>query len=353
MKSIRDLLEPTTFMTPYQAPTEVCITVDTEFSIGGAFANPTANKPVGLQRVLCEVDEKEEGLGFLLDTFAAYGISATFFVEALNHCYFGDAPMQALAHRILASSQDVQLHLHPCWTTFRNPQWQTDLPRAQRSDSWVGLSADETYDLIQLGLQTFERWQLPRPIAFRTGNLQPTTAIYKAMAQLQIPLSSHIAPPIHRSPDPTFHLSGGRHWLHGVLELPVLSYIELRIGSWQRQHSFTVVATSVNEIDNLLWAARQHGISPIVILAHPFDFIKASDQQYVRIRRNRLNQDRLRHLCRFVHQHPRDFVSVSFRQGMDKWLQAQGTENPRLKVSPFGVVRRLAENSLNDLLWTY
>jgi hypothetical protein len=133
----------------------------------------------------------------------------------------------------------------------------------------------------------------------------------------------------------------------------VLSYTELQIGPWQRQHSFTVVATSVNEMENLLWTARRRGISPIVIVAHPFDFIKASDQQYLRIRRNRTNQDRLLHLCRFLHRHPHDFVSVSFRQGKDRWLQAEGTENPRIKVSPFSVVRRLAENGLNELLWSF
>jgi len=340
-------------MTPHLAPTEVCITVDTEFSIGGAFDNPTVHKPIGPQRVLCDVDGKEEGLGILLDTFAEYGISATFFVEALNHCYFGDAPMRTLAQRILDASQDVQLHLHPCWTTFSNPLWQTDIRRAKRSDSWLDLSVNETYELINLGLQTFERWQLPRPIAFRTGNLQATAAIYQAMADLQIPLSSNVAPPISHSLDPMFHLTGGRHWLHGVLELPVLSYTELRLGPWQRNHSFTMGATSVNEIDDLLWAARRTGISPIVTIAHPFDFIKASDPQYSRLRCNRINQDRLRHLCRFLHQHPQDFVSVSFSQGKDRWLQAQGTTNPQIKVSPFAVVRRLTENSLNDMFWSF
>jgi hypothetical protein len=340
-------------MTSQIAPTEVCITVDTEFSIGGAFDNPLVYAPVGPQRVLCEIEGKEEGLGFLLDTFADYGISATFFVEALNHCYFGDAPMQAIAQRILTASQDVQLHLHPCWTTFRNPQWQTEVGRTKPSDSWLGLPASKTYELIQLGLQTFARWQLPRPVAFRTGNLQPTTAVYQAMAQLRIPLSSHVAPPIHRSSDPAFHLTGGRHWLYGVLELPVLTYSELQIGPWQRQHSFTVVATSISEIDNLLWTARQKRISPVVIVAHPFDFIKASDRQCTRLRRNRVNQDRLRHLCRFLRRHPHDFVSVSFRQGKERWLQAEGTDNPRITVSPFNVVRRLAENGLNDLLWSF
>jgi hypothetical protein len=44
--------------------TKVFITVDTEFSIGGAFADPINNKPVGAQAVLCNIGEEAHGLGF-------------------------------------------------------------------------------------------------------------------------------------------------------------------------------------------------------------------------------------------------------------------------------------------------
>jgi len=76
-------------------PIEVCITVDTEFSIGGNFKNPELS-PVAEPIVLGAVDGKEHGLGFLLDSFSAFGVQATFFVEALQTAYFGDEPMGGL-----------------------------------------------------------------------------------------------------------------------------------------------------------------------------------------------------------------------------------------------------------------
>src|SRR4051812_44146134 len=104
-------------------PTEVCITVDAEFSIGGAFADPVHRRPVGSEHVLCVANGEENGLGFLLDTFRRYGTEATFFVEALNTAYSGDAPMGRIVERILEAGQDAQLHLHPCWLAFRDADW--------------------------------------------------------------------------------------------------------------------------------------------------------------------------------------------------------------------------------------
>lgn len=90
--------------------TKVFMTIDTEFSIGGTFLSPHAVQPIGAQNVDCVVRGRAEGLGFLLDTFAAHGIQATFFVETLQTAYFGDGPMGEIARRIGAAGHDLQLH---------------------------------------------------------------------------------------------------------------------------------------------------------------------------------------------------------------------------------------------------
>ena len=53
-------------------PTEVLITVDTEFTIGGNFYDPEL-LPVAEPIVLGEVDGKEHGLGFLLIALQSLG----------------------------------------------------------------------------------------------------------------------------------------------------------------------------------------------------------------------------------------------------------------------------------------
>jgi hypothetical protein len=62
--------------------TEVAITIDTEFSVAGAFEDFERYKPIAEQMVDCAVDGKSEGLGFLLETYEKYDVPATFFVEA-------------------------------------------------------------------------------------------------------------------------------------------------------------------------------------------------------------------------------------------------------------------------------
>src|SRR5436305_3923002 len=57
-------------------PIEICITVDTEFSIGGNFDNPEL-LPVSHPIVLGAVAGKEHGLGFLLDSLAEFALPAT------------------------------------------------------------------------------------------------------------------------------------------------------------------------------------------------------------------------------------------------------------------------------------
>src|SRR5438876_10417379 len=97
--------------------TQVCITVDVEFTIGGAFADPVGKRPVGVESVTCPVGNTGGGLDFILQTLEQHDLPGVFFVEALNTCYFGDAPMGSIARHIRDRGHDVELHLHPCWTT--------------------------------------------------------------------------------------------------------------------------------------------------------------------------------------------------------------------------------------------
>jgi peptidoglycan/xylan/chitin deacetylase (PgdA/CDA1 family) len=103
-------------------PTRVCITIDTEFSIAGAFRD-AACQPVAEPMVWCEVDGRSEGLGFLLEQFKQYKVPATFFVEALHRTYFKHDPMRPIVHRIRDEGHEVQLHVHPCWSVFEHGDW--------------------------------------------------------------------------------------------------------------------------------------------------------------------------------------------------------------------------------------
>ncbi len=327
--------------------TQVAITIDTEFSIGGAFADPERRQPVGEANVTCPVGGREQGLGFLLETFARHGTRATFFVEALHTAWFGDEPMGKLVRRMLAAGQDVQLHLHPCWTAFRDPDWRSRLGGGDPDDNCDGRDVADLEALIGDGMAALQRMGAPRPVALRTGNLRADRNVYHAMRRRGLALASNVGLGLNRPADPALQLHGGRHRIDGVLEVPVLTYRQLALGA---ERLFTTTATSTAETESLLWAAREAGVQTVVLLTHPFEFIKGDRLEPSRQRVNRINQRRLARLCAFLAEHDDQFESVSFAEAGPGWLLAPDEPEPRLHAPLLPVLGRMVENKANDLI---
>lgn len=331
--------------------TQVCITIDTEFNIAGAFADPDRRQPLGPDNVTCPVGDKEHGLGFLLETFKTHEIAATFFVETLQSSYFGDAPMGRIVNRILDAGQDVQLHVHPCWRTFRDPQWRRSLvPNSPPKDNCDTLSTAELEALIAEGVAGLVRLGAPAPVAMRTGNLRASKAVYGAMAACGLRLASNVGVALHRPTDPALALKGGRHWVEGVLELPVLTYTQLALGGRRFDRLLTTTATSFAETRALLRQARADGVATVVLLTHPFEFVKGDRLDPAAQRRNRVNQRRLQRTCAFIAAHPDEFDAVSFADAAPGWLSGAPEPAPSLRAPLLPVLARIAENKANDLI---
>ncbi|MEM7042801.1 MAG: polysaccharide deacetylase [Pseudomonadota bacterium] len=327
-------------------PTEICITVDTEFSIGGAFADPERNRPVGEDRVHCPVDGHDQGLGFILRTLSAYGQQATFFVETVNVAYFGDLPMGRVVDVLLESGQDVQLHLHPHWQVFAHDDWPDRVRNGPPNDLCANLEIDRLSALMTEGIDTFQRWGAPRPMALRTGNLSAGRTVYQVMHEVGVPLASNIAAGYAPPAESSLRLMGGLHRINGVVEAPVLSYAQLRLGAWSKLRMLAITAASWPETRALLMAARRSGLSPIIILTHPFEFIKETGKSGDRP--NHVNQRRLQKLCAFIAENPDDFTMATFgRQGRN-WLEGEARAAPLLTAPLNAVIGRVMANAMND-----
>jgi hypothetical protein len=330
-------------------PIEVCITVDTEFSIGGNFENP-ALAPIAEPIVLGQIGDKEEGLGFLLDSFAEFGVQATFFVEALQTAYFGDEPMGSIARRIAEAGHDAQLHLHPCWLHYDT----TSRTRADKapSDSCAGRADAELDYFFEFGLSAFSRWGLPTPVAIRTGNFQVDGKVFGAAARSGLRVSSNIAVPICRPPEQNLVLAGGKHRIGRILELPVFCY-NYQIGATARLRALCITACSSAEIIFVLRLARAQQLSPVIILTHPQEYIKKKDYRYTTLRRNRVNQTRLRALLEFLDQNRDDFVTVPISAIRDDGSDTGPFDQPALSVPSGMALARMLENGINDRIWWY
>ncbi len=326
--------------------TRVCITIDTEFSIGGAFADAT-RRPVAEPMVYCNVNERSEGLGFMLDTFRTHDVQATFFVETLQRKYFSHDPMRAIAHQIRDSGHETELHLHPCWRLFEHADWKERVRTTRRPDDFFGRPLADSITLLQEGIDTFAQWGLPRPKAFRSGNLQHDANLYKALAAVGIPYSSNVGAAIFDSGDPDYQLYSGHHERHGVIECPVLSFSDWSFGSKRHMKSLTIAGTSFGEIRTLLERARAASIATVVILTHPFEYVLAHDATFSRTRKQHVTQQRLRRLCEYLQQNDDAFEACGLVHALDTDATASA-RNDLLEVSLSQSLPRMAEQVIYD-----
>jgi hypothetical protein len=329
--------------------TEVCITIDTEFSIGGNFENPEL-PPIAEPIVLGSIGGEEHGLGFLLDSFAEFGVQATFFVEALQTAYFGNEPMGSIARRIAEAGHDVQLHLHPCWLHY-DAGSEVGLG-GPPNDSCAGRTDAELDYFFKFGLSAFSRWGLPTPVAVRTGNFQVDCNVFRAAIRSGLRLSSNVAVPIYRPFDERLMLVGGKHWIGRILELPIFCYNCRNLGK-KRLRPLCITACSRAEILFVLKQAREHELSPVTILTHPQEYIKKTNYRYTTLRRNRVNQFRLRALLEFLHRNQDDFVTVPISAVRDDGADSNRFDRPAVSVSSGMAMARMLENGINDRIWWY
>ena len=327
--------------------TKVFLTIDTEFSIGGAFHDPQNAQPIGAQNVMCAVGGRSEGLGFLLETFAAHGLRATFFVEALQTAYFGDEPMREIVGRIGAAGHDLQLHLHPVWTYFDHPQWQQQLALVQPNDDLQGRSVEQLVAWMQRGIDTFRRWGVPPPVALRTGNLRVDSNVYRAMSQVGLTVASNVARAVFEPAEPQLRLNSGVHLVEGVVELPVLTYTDLQLGSRAHRKGLTITGSSFGEARCLLNRAQDVGVPAVVLLTHCHELVKG-DMRSSCVP-DRVNQRRLEAVCRFLRDND-DRFEVTTMDRMVSWHDAAAVpDTPMMSVPVPLAVMRMAQNKLNEL----
>lgn len=147
------------------------------------------------------------------------------------------------------------------------------------------------------------------------------------------------------------HLSCGVHDIHGVAEVPVMTYTASLPLGLKRRRCLTITGTGAATTRHVLRAARAVDCAPVVILTHPFEFAKTRDATYSKMRPNRINQRRLEDLCRFVATHPADFVMAGVTEAAEQAPMSNTLTVADVTAGPGSVLPDLAANRLNDLVW--
>jgi hypothetical protein len=132
--------------------------------------------------------------------------------------------------------------------------------------------------------------------------------------------------------------------------VPVLTYAQLKFGARRFDRLFTTTATSAAETEALLWRAHGAGVPTVVLLTHPFEFVKGDRLNQARQRMNRINQGRLRRMCAFIAANPHAFEAVSFARAAPEWLRTPDAPAPDLRAPLPAVIARMIANKANDLV---
>jgi hypothetical protein len=325
--------------------TKVVLTVDTEASIGGAFSGNAACKPLIHELVAGMVEGKSEGLGFLVETLNRYGLIATFFVETTQSRYFPDKVMGDYVEQLSRASQDVQLHLHPCWLSFKDGK--LDLSNLV-TDNCHELETGRLTALIGEGAELIGAWTGTRPTGMRTGNFSTALSVFEAMSKAGLRYASNICLAVHRPPEPELAVMGGVYDFAGIRELPVTCFFDIGPVGRGRLRPMQVTALTATEQIRLLNAAHENGNPVVVILTHPFEFVKKRDFRYTNLSPNRIVQDRFRRLCTFLSVNSDRFDVVPLGVAADTIKTGQAWTE--LRGNALNSIVRAAANVVNDRL---
>jgi hypothetical protein len=214
-------------------------------------------------------------------------------------------------------------------------------------DSFTDLDDAAIEAALRHGIEAFGRWSLPRPIAFRAGNLAADLRAYACLERCGIPIASNIGIGVYRPRETALLVGGGRHWIGGTLEVPVSSYPDVRLPGMTRWKSFTVIGTGAWEARQWLNGAARAGIGPIVVLTHPAEFV-LDDGGAGALRENALSRRRLQQLCGFLAQNQDTFEVVTFTDRAKAWTNGPGTANPRWHASALARALRVVQNRAGE-----
>jgi len=132
---------------------KIIITIDTEVG------EKAKNLDIGFEKlVLGQVDNKEWGVPFIIESCDKYGFKAEFFIDVYEYKKFGEENFKQLCQDIDVRGHGVQLHTHPSYAYDKN-----------RRDMYE-YSLEEQIQIIKDGKELIKKWIGTYPISHRAGN---------------------------------------------------------------------------------------------------------------------------------------------------------------------------------------
>ncbi len=236
--------------------TLLVLTVDTESSFGGV-------RPIPPEvRVWGRVGGGVYGIERIMDCCEARGMRATFFVNTLEALHHGEDQIRAVCAAVRERGHDAQLHVHPIW-----------LGGAYAHKALTAYGYAEQRAAIERALDIFRRACGEAPLAHRAGGLAANADTFRALESLGIRCDSSVA---------VGHCAYGLgesnvpRTIGSIAEVPVTTFVQVRLGSWAPRRHFDLNADSLSELCWVVDRAAEAGVAAVTLLMHSFSFVRQS-----------------------------------------------------------------------------
>jgi hypothetical protein len=172
------------------------------------------------------------------------------------------------------------------------------------------------------------------------------------MESVGLRFASNVALALYRPDDRDLHFYSGIHQVGHVTEVCVLTYVDCAIGNKLHYRALTITGSSWQETRTLLLRAYESNVESVVILTHPFEYVKRRQSDFSRLRRNRINQLRLVRLCEFLRDNSDRYEVATMVDLALSPQTAPRSTNVALKVPAIRTIERMLQNTLNDRIPT-
>lgn len=315
----------------------IVFSIDTEPSIAGYFKDPEYN-PMLDEPVAGIVNDQSEALGFLIRLFNQYDFMATFFIETVHQSHFPIDAMGKYVDQLLKANQDIQLHIHPVWQSFKGNNNAI-------SDNCSDHSVEFLAELMQQGKELIQKWTGIIPTVLRTGRFSVGRNVYTAMDMADLSISSNICLGCFMPSEPELHVTHGIHQISEVTEIPVTNFYDKNIINRNGLRPLQITSVGAKEMIYVLDQMEKTGHEIAMIVTHPFEFIKYDDYRFKNMRINKLIQKRAEKLCEYLAKNSDRFRVIPITKVAE-------LVNPKALKTPVGhsglAFLRTVENGIND-----
>ena len=240
-----------------QRKTMLLLTVDTEASMAGLRPLPAESMVYG------RFGTSLYGIERIMACCEEHGVKATFFVSTLEALHYGDGHVRQMADTALSRGHDVQLHVHPVWR-----------PEAEGRKALTDLDYREQAETIALAADIFRRCCAAPLVAHRAGGLWLNADTVRALEAAGIPIDASVAVGYHAYPlgDGVGAPNVPRR-LGSLVEVPVTTFAQMRVGGWELPRNFDINADSNGEMRFVVDRAVAEGVTAVSLLMHSFSFV--------------------------------------------------------------------------------